>query len=185
MTKHLDLTGLPRFLAHLEARDASSAHFARLLLDSGCVPVGFWGPVQMDVWELRIRRGAAIVRFGVERGYSDGLMIGPPTGSDSWTSFVPMNLAVVAWAGANAYALRLDDPSVVNVDLQEVGLAVVDWVGDGHEEAIDRVRQAWKTYHEKEGRLRRRTNGHPTPAQLNASRAAGAAAMQAAATPST
>ena len=64
----LDLTNLPRFLVHLEERRPGFAALARQLLDAGWQVQSFWGPVQMDVWSLRLRRDELAVIFGIERG---------------------------------------------------------------------------------------------------------------------
>jgi len=70
-----DLTNLERFLDHLEPRDADAAAFARRLVHAdGWRVRSFVGPVQMDVWELVVERDGWWVRFGVERGYSDGIL---------------------------------------------------------------------------------------------------------------
>ena len=68
----LDLTNLPRFLVHLEERRPGFAALPRQLLDAGWQVQSFWGPVQMDVWSLRLRRDELAVIFGIERGVADG-----------------------------------------------------------------------------------------------------------------
>ena len=72
----LDLTNLPRFLVHLEERRPGFAALARQLLDAGWQVQSFWGPVQMDVWSLRLRRDELAVIFGIERGVADGVQLG-------------------------------------------------------------------------------------------------------------
>lgn len=64
---------LPRFLAHLEGPDRGAADLARRLLEGDWRVESFWGPEQMDVWELVLSRGPWRVRFGIERGYADGV----------------------------------------------------------------------------------------------------------------
>jgi hypothetical protein len=105
-----DLTNLPRFLEHLEQRDAAAAQFGRQLIDAGGIIRVFWGPEQMDVWELLVQRGRMIVRFGVERGYSDGVLIARAGTPASWNNLRPIQLAAVAWARTNDIPFFLDDP---------------------------------------------------------------------------
>ena len=72
------------FLTRLSARDAAAAWLARELLQAGWSVHGFFGPVQMDVWQLVLRRGSCGVRFGIERGYSDGVAVADGvTGGDA------------------------------------------------------------------------------------------------------
>lgn len=75
-------TDLTPFLRHLEARDRDAAAFAaELSATPGWSVVSMIGPVQMDVWELLVEGGGWTVRFGVERGYSDGILAtNPATG---------------------------------------------------------------------------------------------------------
>ena len=178
-----DLANLPRFLEHLEQRDAEAARFARQLIDAGGAIRVFWGPQQMDVWELRVQRRQMIVRFGVERGYSDGVLIAragvPATWNDN--ALRPMRLAVLAWARANNIPFRLDDPDDLDVDLTSDGFAALDWVGDGHDEEVERVQTAWREYRQQAGELRGRTRGRPDQSDVQAVKAAGIAAIEAAA----
>ncbi len=39
------------------------------------------GPMQMDVWQLLLDRGACSVRFGMERGRSDGVHVADRAGA--------------------------------------------------------------------------------------------------------
>lgn len=55
--------------------DSAAAELAEHLLRSGWQVVTCWGPEQMDVWMLTLARGAWRVRFGVERGYSNGVEV--------------------------------------------------------------------------------------------------------------
>lgn len=61
------------FLERLSTRDADAAQFARRLIDQGWTVSSLVGPVQMDVWELILERDDERVRFGIERGLSDGV----------------------------------------------------------------------------------------------------------------
>ncbi|TFW00188.1 hypothetical protein [Orlajensenia leifsoniae] len=176
-----DLTNLPRFLEHLEQRDAVAAWFARRLVDAGGTVRVFWGPQQMDVWELRVQRGQMIVRFGVERGYSDGVMIARADAHASWNDLRPMRLAVLAWARANGIPLRLSDPEDLDVDLTSVGIVALDWVGAGHDTEVERVWRAWHEYRQQVDLLQGRTRGRPDGSDLAAVKAAGIAALEAAA----
>ncbi|WP_152641780.1 hypothetical protein [Microbacterium hydrocarbonoxydans] len=76
----IDLANLPRFLDHLgqPERDADAAAFARLLLDEGCQVEVFWGPLQMDVWQLTVSRGRRWATFRVERGFAEAVRVGAP-----------------------------------------------------------------------------------------------------------
>lgn len=60
------------FLAHLDPRQRTIAHG---MLEAGAEIETFWGPEQMDVWHLTLRRGDATVGFGIERGFSDGVTV--------------------------------------------------------------------------------------------------------------
>ncbi len=178
-----DLANLPRFLEHLEQRDAEAARFARQLIDAGGAIRVFWGPQQMDVWELRVQRGQMIVRFGVERGYSDGVLIARAGIPASWNdnALRQMRLAVFVWARANDIPFCLDDPDDLDVDLKSDGFAALDWVGDGHDADVERVERAWRQYRQQVDRLRGRTRGRPEESDVQAVKAAGIAAIEAAA----
>ena len=176
----LALDALPEFLAHLEARDADAAAFARHLLDAGAVVRSLWGPVQMDVRELTLQRGDMIVRFGVERGFSDGVLIGRADAGDD-ANLRPIALAVFAWARANGIPLQLDDPDRIEADLIAVGIAAIDWVGAGNDDIVTRVRGAWLEHRRRLDRLQGRTRGRPDAAELRALNAEGVAALEAAA----
>lgn len=73
--RDIDTTNLPRFLTHLAERDPRAAALATRLLDDGWEVIVFWGPEQMDVWNLQVRKGRVVVAFGVERGFSDGVRV--------------------------------------------------------------------------------------------------------------
>ena len=176
-----DLTNLPRFLEHLEQRDAPAAQFARQLIDTGGVVREFWGPEQMDAWELRVQRGQMIVRFGVERGYSDGVLIARAGARALWNDLRPIRLAVLAWARANDIPFRLDDPGDLDVDLESDGFSALDWVGGGHDAEVERVWRALHEYRQQVDRLQERTRGRPDEPALAAVKAAGLVAIEGAA----
>ncbi|MGW9159050.1 hypothetical protein [Microbacterium sp. NPDC055665] len=73
-----DLAG---FLDRLAPRDEAAAWLARRLLESGWSVCELSGPVQMDVWQLLLERGTHRVRFGIERGRSDGVLVRLGTGA--------------------------------------------------------------------------------------------------------
>lgn len=181
MTDSPDLTNLERFLVHLHERDAAAAAFARTLLAEGATVRDFWGPEQMDVWELRVQRGDVIVRFGVERGFSDGVLLGPADAANGRPTLRPLRIAIFAWAVANDVPLRVEDPDDFAVDLTEHGIAAVDWMGEGHEPAVARVQRAWSDYRSDLDRQRRRAHGRPAESRVRAVKAAGVSAMRAAA----
>lgn len=69
------------FLARLSSRDGSAAWLARRLLESGWAVRELSGPQQMDVWQLLLARGTTCVRFGIERGRSDGVLVAIGSGA--------------------------------------------------------------------------------------------------------
>lgn len=85
-------TAAAGFLAHLEPRDREATDFARQLLDDGWEIVTCWGPVQMDVWGLELARGVVRLRFGIERGLSDGILL---LGDDGYR---PLSRVLRDWA---------------------------------------------------------------------------------------
>ena len=97
--RDIDITNLPRFLTHLAERDPRAAALAKRLLDDGWEVIVFWGPQQMDVWNLQVRKSRVVVAFGVERGFSDGVFVGREQVrhhnlEEKW----PIGLLTVAWA---------------------------------------------------------------------------------------
>jgi hypothetical protein len=143
VTSDLDLTNVPRFLAHLEPRDAEAAALARALLDAGHPVVEFWGPEQMDVWRLKIRSGEAVVRFGIERGFSDGVAVARDTESIKYDDFIPAGLVIFAWARALAVPFTMTDLEPGKVPLLPHGLWAIRWAGAGHLGTVERVYGAW------------------------------------------
>lgn len=140
----IDLTNLPRFLSHLgdPERDAASAGFAKKLIDDGGEITGFSGPEQMDVWELIVRRGGRLVRFGVERGYSDGALVRPADDTAHASRSVPVKLVVLGWARAMGVGLALDDPIAFRVDLLAHGTTALDWLDQGNDDVVMRIAAA-------------------------------------------
>lgn len=142
-----DLGNLPRFLDHLTERDADAAQLARHLLADGAEVLVFWGPQQMDVWHLEVRRGRWIVLFRIERGIAEwarmGLVTDPPL---DWDDYRPVGLAVLAWARAHGVPFRLEGPDDLNHDLATHGRAALDWLGDGRSHLFDRLCAAWIDY---------------------------------------
>ena len=142
-----DLTNLPRFLAHLGERDAGLSKFVRELLDAEWEVIEFWGPEQMDVWSLSLRSGRRVLRFGIERGIVDGVLLGSVDGQTA--GFRPLSYAVLGWARSCGAAVPLDDPDAFRPDTAAHGWAVLDWLDAGNDEMVDRISSAWKTYWEQ------------------------------------
>ena len=142
----IDLANLPRFLKHLGQRGRSpmAGAFAQHLLDEGGEVVVFWGPEQMDVWQLTIRRGGYLVTFGVERGRPDAVKLASAAGGNHWPGSVPMQFAVFGWARAHAVDLVLDDPLKFRTDLLAHGTAALDWLGAGHEDVLQKIYAAFR-----------------------------------------
>ncbi|WAA66483.1 hypothetical protein [Microbacterium oxydans] len=72
---------LAEFLDHLAPRDEPAAWLACRLLESGWSVFELTGPVQMDVWQLLLEHGPRRVRFGIERGRSDGVLVRDDAGA--------------------------------------------------------------------------------------------------------
>lgn len=101
------------FLARLSPRDGSAAWLARRLLESGWAIRELSGPQQMDVWQLLLARGTTCVRFGIERGRSDGVLVAVGSGA-----FRPVAESMSAGASA-------DDPAA------DDATAVLRWLNRG------------------------------------------------------
>lgn len=98
------------FLTRLSARDAAAAWLARELMQAGWSVHDFFGPVQMDVWQLVLRRGSCRVRFGIERGYSDGVAVADGVaGGDGAVAYRPITVAMSE--KKRAVASVLSDPA--------------------------------------------------------------------------
>ena len=126
----IDLENLPRFLKHLghRERDPMASAFAKHLLDEGGEVVVFWGPQQMDVWQLTIRRGGYLITFGRAMN-ADGpapSSSGPPQDGTTGRKNIPLHFAVFGWARAHAVDLALDDPLSLHTDLLAHGTAALD-----------------------------------------------------------
>lgn len=66
---HPKLSG---FFSHL---DEPQTTVAQQMVAAGWEVATFWGPEQMDVWRLTLRRGPVQVSFGIERGFSYGIEV--------------------------------------------------------------------------------------------------------------
>lgn len=152
----IDLANLPRFLDHLghSGRDAEAAAFARLLLDEGCRVEVFWGPLQMDVWQLTVSRGRRWVTFRVERGFAEAVRVGAPAEPDE--AFIPLRLAVLGWARSTRVDFPLDDPESLSGDLLAHGTRALDWLDAGNDETLARIWAAWRRYRRGDFREARR-----------------------------
>lgn len=140
----IDLTNLPRFLDHLghRERDPMASKFAKHLLDEGGEVVEFWGPEQMDVWSLTIRRGGHLLTFRVERGYPDPVGLRLAAARDHWPDGIVFRLAIFAWARAHEVALVPDNPLHFEPDLLAHGTAALDWLDAGNEVVVLRIAAA-------------------------------------------
>ena len=135
-----DLTNLPRFFDHLAPRDSEAAQLARHLLAAGWGVRVFWGPEQMDVWQLTVQRGEWFVRFGVERGRSDGVLVGRSDATvPGWNESTSLGYAIFAWARAHEVPFPLDHPGDVRHAIAEYGPAALDWLAEGNASALERV----------------------------------------------
>lgn len=172
-----DLTNLPRFLDHLSTRDAEAAQFARLLLTEDQWQIrGFWGPEQMDVWQLDLERGDWFVQFRIERGISEGVRtVRSADTAPRLNDYRNIGYAIFAWARAKGVPFRLDDPDDVAHDIVAHGRTALDWLASGHHAAFERVAAAADEY--RSARWTSRGRG----GDLLAAQTAGIAAMEAAA----
>lgn len=87
---------LAEFLDRLAPRDESAARLVRDLIESGWSVLELTGPVQMDVWQLLLERGVRRVRFGIERGRTDGVLV-----SDDKGAYRPILAAMSASGSAH------------------------------------------------------------------------------------
>ncbi|MFS0853483.1 hypothetical protein [Microbacterium sp. 179-I 3D4 NHS] len=134
-------------IEYLGEQRPDAARFARLLLDDGGTVITSWGPVQMAVWHLEVRRGEWIVEFHSERGFTEPPAIGRVTGSETVSrGHRPLGLAVFAWARATGVPFRLDTPDDFDHDLVEHGRDALDWLDAGDGAVLDRVHEVWREY---------------------------------------
>jgi hypothetical protein len=126
VTSARSYTRLSGFLAHL---DSPQRIIARGMVDAGAEIDVFWGPEQMDVWRLTLRRGDATVGFGIERGISDGVTVDHRRlrDRDGWTSYGDLWLVWALRTGAIPHAVDPLDahPSAA----YDAWPAVLDWLG--------------------------------------------------------
>jgi hypothetical protein len=177
-----DLANLPRFLEHLAERDPNGAQFARALLDDGGVVRVFWGPLQMDVWQLEIQRGDWLVMFRVERGFAEPARVARASSDQRrLDDYRSLDFAIFAWARATGAPFTLETPEDIGkADVLTHGRAAVDWLNEGHGDALERVFGAWVTYQRAASGLRRGDSGSADE-RARTVRAQGVAAMEAAA----
>jgi hypothetical protein len=139
------------FLAHLDPPQRTIAH--GMLVASAEIDT-FWGPEQMDVWRLTLRRGDATVGFGIERGFSDGVSVDHRRlrdrgARDGWTRYGDLWLV---WARRTGVIPHAVDPLEVHVSADYTAwAAVLDWLdtaSDADLTAIDAlevvVREAFR-----------------------------------------
>jgi len=142
-----DLAHVAVFLDYLASKQPEAAQFAHLLLDDGAAVLDIWGPQQMDVWHLDLRRGDWIVRFHIERGIAEWARVAramvPPL---PWDSYQWIGLAIFAWARATGVPFRLTDPDDIWHDLEAHGRAALDWLNEGNHQTLDRVDAVWMGY---------------------------------------
>lgn len=140
----LDLANLPRFLSHSAIRHTGLAAFIRHLLDTGGEISDFWGPEQMDVWSLTIRRKTRLLHFGIERGFADGVGLG--VDDEHPSGFVSFSFAMLGWARSCGAELTLKDPDQFDPDIAQFGPPTLEWIDAGNDATIDRIRAAWAEY---------------------------------------
>jgi len=140
------LTNLPRFLEHLAPRDPESAQLAQLLLDNGWTVRGFWGPEQMDVWQLDLARHGLLVQFRIERGFAEWPRVVEALDPPHLDDYRPLGLAILAWARATGVPFRLDHPDDFQHDLVEHAPDALEWVSREGSRRFDRVYAAWREF---------------------------------------
>jgi hypothetical protein len=159
VTSAQQYTRLSGFLTHL---DAPQRLIAAAMLDAGAEIDVFWGPEQMDVWRLTLRRGDATVGFGIERGISDGVVVDHRRlrdrgARDGWTSYGDLWLVWAVRTGAIPHAV---DPTTTHTAAAyDAWPAVLDWLdtaSDADLTAIDALVLATREMHRAKYRSRRR-----------------------------
>jgi hypothetical protein len=133
--------------------DEPQATVAREMLEANVPIETFWGPEQMDVWRLDLRRGSVLVRFGIERGFSYGIEIDHPrlrrrSPGENLTPYIAAWM-VAAWrTGALSRAF---DPAAPNATSDPTAWAmVVDWMNSqatqADFDAIDNLRDLIRSF---------------------------------------
>lgn len=147
------------FVAHLDLPQRTIAHG---MLDAGAEIDTFWGPEQMDVWSLTLRRGDATVGFSIERGFSDGVTVDHRRLRDrgarhGWTSYGYLWLV---WALRTGVIPQSVDPLETHATADYTAwAAVLDWLDsatDADLTAIDRLVLAVHDLHRRKYGERRR-----------------------------
>jgi hypothetical protein len=121
---------LDAFLAHL---DGPQSTIARGMIDAGAKILVFWGPEQMDVWRLELGQGEVTVRFGIERGFSDGVEITHPRlrRRPPRDGVVPYIAAWMVWAWRTGVLTRAFDPAAPGAQADPSAWPdVVSWLRD-------------------------------------------------------
>lgn len=109
---------------------AFEAEVIRGLLADGWEIGSFWGPVQMGVWHLDLRRGPLIVTFGMGRGFSEGVRIRHENfDGGSVSNGMPYASVWAIWARLSGEVDRALDPRVLHdVADQTAWRAVIEWM---------------------------------------------------------
>jgi len=139
-----DAHSVSRFLAHLGERDRALADFVRRLLDADWSVAECWGPEQMDVWSLTLHRDTYAVRFGIERGIVDGVLVGPA--DDRSVAFRPLAYAVLGWARSHGADVPLVDPDDFRPNVATHGVGALEWLAAGNDATLERISSAWAAY---------------------------------------
>ena len=149
---------LTAFLAHLDLPQRTIAHG---MLDAGAEIDTFWGPEQMDVWSLTLRRGDATVGFSIERGFSDGVTVAHRRLRDRGAR-VPGRSYDQLW---HHWALRtgviphavdpMDTHAAADYDAWQAALDWLDTATDADLTAIDRLANLLHDLHRAKYRDRR------------------------------
>jgi hypothetical protein len=113
------------------------------MLADGFAITEFWGPEQMDVWQLKLTRGPVTATFGIERGFPYGIEIAH---RDSRYATAGFGLVRYVWARRTGVALHVDSPDdLPTIATTDEWRPVIDWLAEtppGVVDAIDRVSKA-------------------------------------------
>lgn len=151
---------VPKLLDYLATIAPETAAFAQLLIDDGGAVRSAWGPEQMAVWDLVIRRGNWLVRFHCERGIADQVAVARATNPlPRFDDYGPIGLAIFVWARAARKPFRLSIPVDFDHDLVDYGRAALDWLDEGHEETLQRVSRVYRE--SLNGNYRLDADAHP------------------------